>query len=54
MNKPSEDLSIRTLDKLPEQALTLQSQAVAEGFRFLTRLISEWENGTLRLSLIHI
>ena len=48
MNKPREDLSIRTLDKLPEQALTLQSQAVAEGFRFLTRLISEWENGTLR------
>lgn len=48
MNKPSEDLSIRKLDKLPEQALTLQSQAVAEGFRFLTRLISEWENRTLR------
>lgn len=39
-----EAFSIRKLEQLPEQILALEAQAVAEGFRFLTRLITEWEN----------
>lgn len=46
--QPSEDFSIRKLEELPLQLRALETQAVAEGFRFMTRLISEWENRTNR------
>ncbi|NWA85386.1 hypothetical protein [Pseudomonas sp. D2002] len=46
--QPSEDFSIRKLEELPVQLRALETQAVAEGFRFMTRLISEWENYTNR------
>lgn len=48
MTQPSEDFSIRKLEELPEQLHDLETQAVAEGFRFLTRLITEWGNCTNR------
>ncbi|KAF2407033.1 Acetyltransferase (GNAT) domain-containing protein [Pseudomonas antarctica] len=48
MTQASEDFSIRKLEALPEQLRELEAQAVAEGFRFLTRLITEWENCTNR------
>jgi N-acetylglutamate synthase-like GNAT family acetyltransferase len=48
MTQPSEDFSIRTLEDPPAQLRNLEKQAVAEGFRFLTRLITEWENRTNR------
>ncbi|UXV22152.1 GNAT family N-acetyltransferase [Pseudomonas fluorescens] len=44
----SEDVAIRKLEELPEQIRVLEAQAVAEGFRFLTRLITEWENRSNR------
>lgn len=44
----SQDFSIKRLEDLPEQIHTLHAQAVAEGFRFLTRLITEWENRSQR------
>ena len=44
----SEDLAIHTLGELPQQIHVLEAQAVAEGFRFLTRLITEWENHSNR------
>lgn len=44
----SQDISIKRLEDLPEQIHTLHAQAVAEGFRFLTRLITEWENRSQR------
>ncbi|ONH55774.1 Acetyltransferase (GNAT) domain-containing protein [Pseudomonas cedrina] len=37
------DFSIHKLSDLPEQIRELEAQAVAEGFRFVTRLIKEWE-----------
>lgn len=40
--------SIRRLEVLPEQIHRLEAHAVAEGFRFLTRLVSEWDNHTNR------
>ncbi len=33
---------------LAPQIRELEAQAVAEGFRFLTRLIAEWESGANR------
>lgn len=36
------------LTHLPPQMANLEKEAVAEGFRFLTRLISEWNSGTNR------
>lgn len=48
MTLAREDVAIRKLEELPEQIHALRAQAVAEGFRFLTRLISEWENRTNR------
>lgn len=44
----SQDILIKRLEDLPEQIHTLHAQAVAEGFRFLTRLITEWENRSQR------
>ncbi len=42
--------SIRRLEVLPEQIHRLEAHAVAEGFRFLTRLVTEWENHTNRFN----
>ncbi|WP_082224456.1 GNAT family N-acetyltransferase [Pseudomonas trivialis] len=36
--------SIRKLERLPAQIRMLEAQASAEGFRFLTRLITEWDD----------
>ena len=41
-------IEIQQITHLPEEVLTLEKEAVAEGFRFLTRLISEWRSGTNR------
>ncbi|MBC3301377.1 GNAT family N-acetyltransferase [Pseudomonas sp. SWRI18] len=42
------DFSIHKLSDLPEQICKLEAQAVAEGFRFVTRLIKEWEERSNR------
>lgn len=39
---------IRTITHLPAHISTLEEEAVGEGFRFLTRLIRQWESGTIR------
>ena len=41
-------IDIQPIIHLPEQVFALEKEAVAEGFRFLTRLISEWHSGTNR------
>jgi GNAT superfamily N-acetyltransferase len=41
-------IDIQQIVHLPEQVVALEKEAVAEGFRFLTRLISEWHSGTNR------
>ena len=41
-------IEIQQITQLPEQVVALEKEAVAEGFRFLTRLISEWHSGTNR------
>jgi GNAT superfamily N-acetyltransferase len=38
-------MEIRQIAHLPSQILALEKEAVAEGFRFLTRLISDWHSG---------
>lgn len=43
-------LEIQQITYLPAEVLTLEKEAVAEGFRFLTRLISEWRSGTNRFN----
>ena len=43
-------IEIQQITHLPAEVFTLEKEAVAEGFRFLTRLISEWESGTNRLN----
>lgn len=43
-------IEIQQITHLPEEVFTLEKEAVAEGFRFLTRLISEWESGTNRFN----
>lgn len=48
MTHAPENLSIRRLKELPEQIRALEAQAIAEGFRFLTRLITEWEDSSNR------
>ncbi|MEE4859230.1 GNAT family N-acetyltransferase [Pseudomonas viridiflava] len=35
---------------LPAEVLTLEKEAIAEGFRFLTRLMSEWHSGKNRFN----
>ena len=40
--------SIRRLQALAEPIRALEAEAVAEGFRFVTRLINEWEHRTAR------
>lgn len=41
-------LSIRPIKELPEQIVELEAQAVREGFRFVTRLITEWQDHSNR------
>lgn len=41
-------IAIQQIKHLPEEVLILEKEAVAEGFRFLTRLISEWHSGKNR------
>nr|WP_225923860.1 GNAT family N-acetyltransferase [Pseudomonas shahriarae] len=41
-------MEIQRITHLPPQILDLEKTAVAEGFRFLTRLTSEWQSGTNR------
>ncbi|MGE8154111.1 GNAT family N-acetyltransferase [Pseudomonas vancouverensis] len=41
-------IEIQQITHLPAEVLTLEKEAVAEGFRFLTRLISEWHSGKNR------
>ena len=41
-------VDIHHITHLPPQILTLEKEAVGEGFRFLTRLIAEWHSGANR------
>lgn len=41
-------LEIREVRALPDTITALEAAAIAEGFRFLTRLVLEWENGSNR------
>ncbi|WLG53044.1 GNAT family N-acetyltransferase [Pseudomonas sp. FP1742] len=41
-------VEIQRIAHLPPQILTLEKEAVGEGFRFLTRLIVEWKSGANR------
>lgn len=41
-------IEIEQITHLPAEVLTLEKEAVAEGFKFLTRLISEWHSGKNR------
>ncbi|RMR27819.1 hypothetical protein ALP36_05734 [Pseudomonas syringae pv. coriandricola] len=38
-------VKVQIITELPCQVLILEQEAVAEGFRFLTRLIEEWKSG---------
>lgn len=37
------EVSIHQLTELPDEIRALEAGAIAEGFRFLTRLVAEWE-----------
>ena len=39
---------VQRITHLPRQILALEKEAVGEGFRFLTRLINEWQSGANR------
>jgi len=41
-------VEIQRIARLPPEILTLEKEAVGEGFRFLTRLIAEWRSGANR------
>lgn len=41
-------LEVREIRALPDGIVALEAAAVSEGFRFLTRLLLEWENGSNR------
>lgn len=45
-------VDIQLITTLPPQILVLEKQAVAEGFRFLTRLVDEWKTGTHRFDAL--
>jgi GNAT superfamily N-acetyltransferase len=42
------ELAIHQISTLPPDILVLEAEAVTEGFRFLTRLVADWENGQNR------
>ncbi|EJL06973.1 GNAT family N-acetyltransferase [Pseudomonas chlororaphis] len=44
----TDELAIRQISALAPQVLVLEAEAVADGFRFLTRLVAEWQNGSNR------
>lgn len=41
-------LEVREIRALPDGIVALEAAAISEGFRFLTRLLLEWENGSNR------
>jgi hypothetical protein len=41
-------MEIQLVTDLPPHIAALEREAVAEGFRFLTRLVSEWHSGANR------
>ena len=41
-------MEIHQVTHLPPQIPALEKEAVAEGFRFITRLTSEWHSGSNR------
>ncbi|MEN5032812.1 GNAT family N-acetyltransferase [Pseudomonas sp. Ps21-P2] len=43
-------VDIQLITHLPAQIRVLEKEAVGEGFRFLTRLITEWNSGTNRFN----
>ena len=43
-----ERYEVQRITHLPRQILTLEKEAIGEGFRFLTRLINEWHSGANR------
>ncbi|AIC19694.1 acetyltransferase [Pseudomonas chlororaphis] len=42
------ELAIRQISVLAPEILELEAEAVAEGFRFLTRLVADWKSGANR------
>ncbi|CAI9007270.1 N-acetyltransferase [Pseudomonas chlororaphis] len=42
------ELAIRQISALAPEILELEAEAVAEGFRFLTRLVADWKSGANR------
>lgn len=48
MIAPRDELAIRQISALPPEILLLEAQAITEGFRFLTRLIADWKDGSNR------
>ncbi|RMO90018.1 Acetyltransferase [Pseudomonas syringae pv. philadelphi] len=42
------NVEIRKVTDLPPRILILEKEAAAEGFRFLSRLVDEWESGKNR------
>ncbi|MBP5077718.1 GNAT family N-acetyltransferase [Pseudomonas chlororaphis] len=48
MVRSTGELAIRQISALPPEILVLEAEAVTEGFRFLTRLVADWENGSNR------
>ncbi|MCF5224784.1 GNAT family N-acetyltransferase [Pseudomonas syringae] len=44
-------VEVQIITELPCQVLILEQEAVAEGFRFLTRLIEEWRSGKNRFEV---
>ncbi len=43
-------IEIQQITHLPPDVLTLEKEATAEGFRFLTRLIAQWRSGINRFN----
>ncbi|WP_123416961.1 GNAT family N-acetyltransferase [Pseudomonas brassicacearum] len=48
MIESTAELTIRRLSALPSEIRQLEAESVTEGFRFLTRLITDWTNGSNR------
>lgn len=48
MIESTRELTVRQLLELPSAILQLEAESVTEGFRFLTRLIADWRNGSNR------
>ncbi|POA72571.1 GNAT family N-acetyltransferase [Pseudomonas sp. GW531-T4] len=48
MARSTGELAIRQISALAPEILELEAEAVAEGFRFLTRLVADWKSGANR------